>query len=155
MAEPTPFVITHLSAGLVGRNVSVTQVTKYLPNKVKQMYGTYLIKPMDSTRIVQADLPLLGSLAGCLLGLPSDAVKERVAASEMDEGFRDAIHEVLNIASTIVSTEYRAVFQKMFNDPAYLPSEAADTLKEPTYRNYFTMKVDGYEGGNFNILAPL
>jgi hypothetical protein len=155
MAEPTPFAITQLFGGLVGRNVTVTQVTKYLPNKVKQMYGTYLVKPMDSTRIVQADLPLLGSLAGCLLGLPSDAVKERVGAAEIEEGFRDAIHEVLNIASTIVSTEYRAVFQKMFADPVYLPSEAADTFKDPVYRNYFTIKVDGYEGGNFNILAPL
>jgi len=155
MAEPTPYVITQLFSDLVGRPVSVTQIPKAIPTKVKQMYGVYSIKPMNTPRVVQADLPLLGSFAGSLLGLPNDSVKERVAAATMDDGFRDAMHEFLNIASTIVSTEYRAVFQTMYNDPVYMTSDAQDVLKEPVYRNYFSIKVDGYEGGAFAILAPL
>jgi len=155
MAEPTPYVITQLFSDLVGRPVSVTQIPKAIPTKVKQVYGVYLVQPMKTARVVQADLPLLGSFAGSLLGLPSDSVKERVAAPTMDEGFRDAMHEFLNISSTIVSTEYRAVFQNMHNDPVYMSSEAQDVLKDPVYRNYFTIKIDGYEGGAFSILAPI
>lgn len=155
MPEPTPFAMTNLFGDLVGRPVSFTQVTQPIVSKAKQMYGIYLVKPMDSTRVVKADLPLLASFAGALLGLPSDGVKERLGAAEMDEGFRDAIHEVLNIASTIVCTEYRAVFQTMHADPVYLTSAAQDTLRDPIYRSYFNVKVDGYEGGAFTILAPL
>jgi len=64
-------------------------------------------------RILQLDLPLLGSLGGALLGLPSDTIKEGLMSPTGDEPLRDAMHEVLNVASTIISIDHRAIFQSM------------------------------------------
>ena len=155
MAEPTPFAMAELFSNLVGCSVSFSQQITPVATKAKQIYGVYLVKPMDSTRVVQADLNLLGSFAGALIGLPSDSVKERLADAKLDEPLRDAIHEVLNIASTVVSLEHRAVFQKMYTDPVGLPSAALDTLQHPIYRSYFNVKIDGFDGGAFSILATM
>jgi hypothetical protein len=96
---------------------------------------------------------LLGSFGGALLGLPSDSVKERLASSASDEPLRDAMHEVLNVASTIVSIDNRAVFQSMFLGEA--PKTILESLKNPAYRSYFNVTISGYEGGAFSIYAPV
>ena len=153
MAEPTPFAMAELFTDLIGCKVSFSRQTAPVVTKLKQIYGVYLVKPMDSTSVVQADLKLLGSCAGALIGLPSASVKERLASALLEEPLRDAIHEVLNIASTVVSLEHRAVFQKMYLDRVALPSPALDSLQHPTYRSYFNVTIDGYEGGAFSILA--
>lgn len=153
MAEPKPLTIAQLFSGLTGRAVNFTQVLKPQGSKAKQAYGTYLIKPADTSRIVQLDLPLLGSLGGSLLGLPSDAVKERLSSPTSDEPLRDAMHEILNVASTIVSIDSRAVFQTMFLDA--VPNAVLESLKNPAFRSYFNVTVDGYEGGAFSIFAPI
>ena len=151
MAEPKPLIIAELFSNLTGRTVNFTQVLKPPVTNAKQAYGTYLIKPADSLRIVQLDLPLLGSFGGCLLGLPSDAVKERLTSSLNDENLRDAMHEILNVASTIVSIEHRAVFQTMFLDA--VPNTILESLRNPAYRSYFNVTVSGYEGGAFTIFG--
>lgn len=153
MAEPKPLTIAQLFSSLTGRSVNFTQVLKPPVANAKQAYGTYLIKPADSMRVVQVDLSLLGSFGGSLLGLPSDTVKERLSSSASDEPLRDAMNEVLNVASTIVSVENRAVFQSMFLGA--LPSVISDSLKNPAFRSYFTVTINGYEGGAFSILAPV
>lgn len=155
MAEPKPLIIAELFTGLTGRAVNFTQLLKPPMTKAPQAYGTYLIKPMDSTRIVQLDLPLLGSFGGSLLGLPAESVKERLASSAGDEPLRDAMHEVLNVASTIVSIDNRAIFQTMYLDAAAVPKEIPESLKNPAFRSYFTVTVNGYEGGAFSIFAPI
>jgi hypothetical protein len=153
MAEPKPLTIAQLFSDLTGRTVNFTQVLKPPVTKAKQAYGTYLIKPADTKRIVQLDLPLLGSFGGSLLGIPSETVKERLMSPGSDEPLRDAMHEILNVASTIVSVENRAVFQSMFLDA--VPSTILESLKNPAFRSYFTVTVTGYEGGAFSIFAPI
>jgi hypothetical protein len=153
MAEPKPLTIAQLFSSLVGRAVNFTQVLKPPVTNAKQAYGTYLIKPADSLRIVQLDLPLLGSFGGSLLGIPSETVKERLMSPTSDEPLRDAMHEILNVASTIVSIENRAIFQTMFLGEA--PKTIMESLKNPAYRSYFTVTVNGYEGGAFSIFAPI
>ena len=106
-----------------------------------------------SKRVVQADLPLLGSFAGALLGLPSESIQHRVAEPRLDDLLRDAIHEVLNVASTVVCTTGRAVFQDFYNDPVYLPKQATLTMNSPLYRSYFNVTMEGYEGGAFSLFA--
>lgn len=155
MAEPKPFTIAKLFTDLTGQNVNFTQILKAPLTKAAQAYGVYLIKPMDSIRVVQVDLPLLGSFGGALLGLPSQTVKESLAAPSLDEPLRDAIHEVLNVASTIVSIDDRAVFQTMHFGADSLPTGVADSLKNPAFRSYFTVTMSGYEGGAFSIFAPI
>ncbi len=153
MAEPTPFALARLFTQLVGREVKFAQLTRPTPTKLKQMYGVYIVKPADTCRVVQTDLPLLGSFAGCLVGLPSDAVQDRLAEAALDESLRDAMHEVLNITATIVTVEGRAVFQSMYNDLLHCPSEAVDTMKGPLHRSHYQVSIDDYQGGAFSLFA--
>jgi hypothetical protein len=155
MAEPKPLTIAELFTDLIGRKVNFTQVLKPQMSKAKQAYGIYQVKPMDSTRIVQLDLPLLGSFGGSLLGLPTETVRERLPSCDTDEPLRDAMHEVLNVASTIVCIDNRAVFQTMHLDAEAVSKDVYESLKNPAFRSYFNVTIMGYEGGAFSIFAPI
>ena len=154
MSEPTPFAFSQLFSELVGRKVSFAQTTVSVDVKTKQMFGIYNVLPQNSAIVVKADLPLLGSFAGILVGLPDSTVKERLAVTPIDELLRDAIYEVLNIASTVVTNEGRAIFSKMVTDATYVDGPAGVVLKKPDHRSYFNVTVDGYQGGKFNVFAP-
>lgn len=154
MSEPTPFALSKLFTELIGRKVTFTQTTAAAETKVKQMYGIYTLYPRETAIVVKSDLPLLGSLAGVLVGLPDSAVKEHLAATPVEELLRDAMHEVLNITSAVITHEGRAVFVKMVTDPILLDGEAGKVFKKPDHRSYFNVLVDGYQGGKFTIFAP-
>lgn len=153
MAEPTPFALSKLFTQLIGRKVTFSQTTIAPETKIKQVYGIYNVLPHETATVVKADLPLLGSLAGVLVGLPDAAVKEHLAASPIEELLRDAIYEVLNIASTVVNIEGRAVFTKMVTDPVLIDGAAGKLFKKPDHRSYFNVLVDGYQGGKFTIFS--
>jgi hypothetical protein len=155
MAEPKPLVIANLFTDLIGHTVNVTQVLRPPITNVKQVYGIYSIKPSESVRILQVDFPLLASLGGALLGLPSEEVREQLLSPELSGPLSDAVHETLNIASRIVSIDHRAVFQTMHIGIESLPNGMAETLKNPAFRSYFTITVQAYEAGAFSILAPI
>jgi hypothetical protein len=154
MAEPYAYSLAKLFSNLVGRAVTFSQIAEPPTAKVRQIYGAYIIEPTVAMRVVQADLLLLASLGGLLLGFPADTIRERAAETQLDEKFRDAIHEVLNIGSTAVCLTSRAVFQGMSNDPIYLPKAAMETLRDPDSCLYFNVAVDGYDGGCFRLLSP-
>ena len=154
MSEPTPFALSKLFTDLIGRKVTFTQTTAAAETKVKQMYGIYRLLPGETAIVVKSDLPLLGSLAGVLVGLPDAAVKDHLAATPVEELLRDAIHEVLNITSAVITHEGRAVFVKMVTDPILIDGEAGKVFKKPAHRSYFNVLVDGYQGGKFTIFAP-
>jgi len=153
MSEPTPYALSKHLTELIGRKVTFTQTVVAPETKIKQMYGIYTVLPHETAIVVKADLPLLGSLGGILVGLPDSAVKEHLAATPIEELLRDAIHEVLNITSTVVTNEGRAVFVKMMADPILIDGAAAKVLKKPDRRNYFNVVVDGYQGGKFTIFS--
>jgi hypothetical protein len=154
MSEPTPFALSKLFTDLIGRKVTFTQTTAAAETKIKQMYGIYRVLPDETAIVVKSDLPLLGSLAGVLVGLPDSAVKEHLAATPVEELLRDAIHEVLNIASAVITHKGRAVFVKMVADPILIDGDAGTVFKKPGHRSYFNVLVDGYQGGKFTIFAP-
>jgi hypothetical protein len=153
MSEPTPFALSHLFTQLIGRKVTFAQTTVAPETKIKQMYGIYNVFPHETAIVVKTDLPLLGSMAGVLVGLPDSAVKEHLAASPIEELLRDAINEVLNVASAVVTTEGRAVFTKMVENPTMIDGTAGKLLKKPDHRSYFNVLVDGYQGGKFTIFS--
>jgi hypothetical protein len=154
MSEPTPFALSKLFTDLIGRKVTFTQTTAAAETKVKQMYGIYRVLPSETAIVIKSDLPLLGSLAGVLVGLPDSAVKEHLAATPVEELLRDAMHEVLNITSAVITHEGRAVFVKMVADPILIDGEAGKVFKKPDHRSYFNVLVEGYQGGKFTIFAP-
>ena len=155
MSEPTPFALSHHLTDLIGRKVTFTQTAVAVDGPTKQIYGIYNVLPSNTPVVVKADLPLLGSFAGVLVGLPDDTVKDRIKSSPMDELLRDAMYEVLNISSTVVTTEGRAIFSKMVTDKTYVDGPAGQVLLKPGHRNYFNVTVDGYQGGKFSIFSPL
>jgi hypothetical protein len=153
MPEATPFALSKLFTDLIGRKVTFTQTAAAAETKIKQMYAIYTVLPHETAIVIKADLPLLGTLGGVLVGLPDAAVKEHLATNPVEELLRDAIHEVLNISSTIVTDEGRAVFVKMIADPILIDGAAGLVLKKPDRRSYFNVLVDGYQGGKFTILS--
>jgi hypothetical protein len=154
MSEPTAFALSQLFTDLIGRKVSFAQTVASPETSIKQIYGIYRLLPQEAAVVVKADLALLGSVAGVMVGLPDAAVKERLKTAPIDDLLADAIHEVLNIASTVVVTEGRAVFQRMAQDRTYVDGNAGAVLKKPGHRSYFNVAVEGYQGGKFAILAP-
>ena len=154
MSEPTGYAMTQLFSQLVGRDVKFATGSNGA-SKEKQMYGVYTVLPQETAVVVQADLRLLGSFAGALVGLGDEAVQERLAQTPIEELLRDAIHEVLNIASTVVTNEGRGIFQKMATDPVYCDGAAAQLLQKPDRKTVFDVSMDGYTGGKFTILAQL
>ncbi len=155
MSEPTAHAMTQLFSQLMGRKVSFAQAKPATATNVKQMYGLYTVLPNETVIVVKADLPLLGSFAGALVGLPQDAIKEQLAETPLSELLRDAIHEVLNIASTVVTNEGRAVFKKMAADPVYFDSLDAQFLQKPDRKTLFDVSMEDYQGGKFTIFAQL
>src|SRR5580692_7152838 len=105
MSEPTPYSLSQRFSQLIGRKVTFVQTTLSVDIKIKQLYGIYSVQPQESAIVVKADLPLLGSFAGALVGFPDNVVKEHLKVSPMEELLRDAIYEVLNIASAAISNE--------------------------------------------------
>ncbi len=154
MPEASSSAMGKLFTDLIGHRVTFSEQQDPIISSARQIYCTYLIKPMDSTRVLKADQSLLTSFAGALIGLPLESIKERVAESKPNEALRDALHEVMNIASRIVSIEHRAVFKSMYPDSMSLPVDARKTLRAPCYSSYFNVKIDSYEGGAFSLFAP-
>src|SRR5271163_954180 len=153
MAEPTPLALSHMFTQLIGRKVTFAPATIAAETKIKQMYGIYSVLPQESALIVKADLPLLGSLAGVMVGLPDSAVKESLSVSPVEEVLRDAIHEVLNVTSAVVTNEGRAVFTSMVTDTSLIDGAAGKLFKKPDRKIYFNVTVDGYQGGKFTIFS--
>jgi hypothetical protein len=153
MAEPTPLALSHMFTQLIGRKVTFAPATIAAETKIKQIYGIYNVLPHESALIVKADLPLLGSLAGVMVGLPDSAVKESLSVSPVEEVLRDAIHEVLNVTSAVVTNEGRAVFTSMVADTSLIDGAAGKLFKKPDRKTYFNVTVDGYQGGKFTIFA--
>lgn len=154
MPEPSPYILSKCLSQLTGRQVAFVQTTFAVDGKIRQAYGVYDFLPHESAIVVKADLALLGSLGGALVGFPDMTVKEQLKNNPIEEILRDAISEVLNIVAAAITLEGRAVFSHFVLDPSYLETKAAKVLKEPFHRSYFTVKVDGYQGGRFAILAP-
>jgi hypothetical protein len=155
MSEPTPFALSHHLTELLGCKVTFTLTTAAADGPTRQIYGIYSVLPNNTAIVVKADLPLLGSFAGVLVGLPDAAVKERMKVSPIDEVLRDAMYEVLNISSAVVATGERTFFIKMVTDKTYVDGAAAAVLLKPGHRSHFSVTVDGYQGGKFAVLSPL
>jgi hypothetical protein len=155
MAEPTFCSMSKLFSDLIGRHVNFSEQLHAKPTNCKQLYCVYLIKPMDSYRVIKADLSLLSSFAGALIGLSPVVIRERVEETTLDETMKDALGEVMNIASRIVTTEHRGVFKGMYRDSGQMPTGARSTLRDPCYSSHYTVTIDGYEGGAFSLLAPI
>src|ERR1035438_7213855 len=113
MSIPTPSELSPHFSHLIGRRVAFTKAVSSAPSKAQKVYGIYTSFPDEALVVVKADLPLLGSFAGSLMGLPDGEVRKRLLASEVDEFLRDATYEVMNVAAPVIGHGGRAVLKKV------------------------------------------
>jgi hypothetical protein len=155
MPAPTAYAMSKMLTQLTGRPVGFTLKPKTTPSTIKPIYGVYRVQPDETTILVRADLRLLASLGGLLVGLPDHIVSERVEESPLGELLRDAIHEVFNVASTPLSSEGRAVFKTMHSDVQQLHHSARELLSCPILATSFDVSISGYTGGEFAVYSGL
>jgi len=154
MPGPSPFLLSKCFSQLINRKVTFVQTGQSLDGKTRLIFGIYSLSPIESAVVVKADLQLMGSIAGALVGLPDQVVKEHLKISPLEELLRDAISEVFNIASAAVSAEGRAVFTRFETESIFIDGVAAKVFKEPFHRSYFTVAVEDYQGGRFSVFSP-
>lgn len=155
MLEPKPFNLAQLFSSLTGRSISFSLVTTPTESKVHPLYGVYTELPSESPIVVKADLAVIASFAAALLGMPDATALERASQNPMDEPVRDAMHEVLNIASTALSTEGRTIFKTMTTDTVYFSSQALAVLKSPSFKSIYNVSIQGGVSGLFTIYSPV
>ena len=153
MTEPKPYDISKLFSGLVGRDVSFAHTLHPAETKAKKIYGIYAEVLTNKAIVVKSDLPLLAILGGALLGLPGDTSLERATQTPMDEFMRDAIHELLNVGSSALSTDRRVTFTRFVMDSVLCDGDATDVLQKPDLKSSFNVSVDGQAHGTFTILS--
>jgi hypothetical protein len=151
MAEPTPHSLARQFTGLVNRKVSFAVAKPFAAVTVNQVYGIYTVFPAQTTLVVKADLALFGSLAGALVGLPDAEVKSRLKAGLKDELLSDAMKEVFNVSSAVLTLDGRAHFNQMATELLYLSPEAVKTMNIAIRRSCFNVDVEGYQSGKFAI----
>lgn len=151
MPEPTAYALSRHFSSLLNREVAFAQAMAAPETKGAKVYGVYVVFPAQTSLVVKADLALLGSFAGALIGLPDVEVKQRVQSLVIDELLRDPMHEVLNVASAVVSSVGRAVFKSMTMNPVHLNPDAQKVIDAPLHRSYFSVKLEGYQGGRFCV----
>jgi hypothetical protein len=139
---------------LLGRDITFTPAPKAVSSNAPSLYATYLCGAVGFPLVVQADLALMASVGGVMVGLPHDIAYERVRQVPMDELLRDAIHEVLNITSTPLSMGYRVVFQTLHLTRPELSESAQDLLNAGLPPVSFTVAIRGYAGGLFQVTKP-
>lgn len=145
MKEPTAFSLSQFFTALAAKSVNFSLAVNAPDPKVPCMYGVYAVLPEDNALVMRIGLKSLALLGGTLLGLPTESAIERAQATPLDEAMRDAMHEVLNIASTAIGTETRVVFKKMFRDIKAIPAEAAAVMSKPSLRSSYRVAIDGAE----------
>lgn len=152
MPIPTQVSLAHHFTSLINSPVTFTRVLKETESKKSQIYGIYKSLPEEHYTVVQAELPLLGSFAGALVGLRDADVRSRLSGPVIDDIMRDAITEVFNVASAAVATQGRTVFVNYVSDLSSLAPEITAFIQKPPKKLTFDVTIPNYQGGRFSLL---
>lgn len=143
MAEATAFSLSHFFSELTGQHVSFALATNAPPPKGDQMYGLYHVVADASPLLLRMGLSSIALMGGALMGMPADLANERVRATQVDEPLRDAMHEVLNIASTAFSPGERIVFKGMSRTVDGFPADVKELLQKAPRKSSYRVAVNG------------
>jgi hypothetical protein len=154
MAEATPFALTRLYSDLLDRRISVTDASDLTSSDGKKAYAIYDVVGRGAQVFLQVDFELLGSLGGALAGLPNVLVKERLKLGTQDETLCDAMYEVLNITSAAITTEDRAVLQRMELEESKGNALARELARLRMAKSRFLVIIPSYTGGQMACYSP-
>ncbi|MDE1161578.1 MAG: hypothetical protein PW792_06475 [Acidobacteriaceae bacterium] len=155
MNAANPFVFSKLFTDLTGRKVNVVAADDMCQTHCPKAYGLFDIAGSEDTILIKMDLALLGSLGGVLVGIPEALVKQQVAQQSLDEMLRDAMHEVLNITSSVLLRSRRAVLRRMLTDANTGEALCSDFLNEPHSQRRFHATMAGYPSGELCVFTKL
>ena len=153
LKSPTVRSLSSLLSELTGLPVTCTPKPRFRPSHAKRVYGIYNELATDETILLRADLPLLASMAGSRTGLSSSLVADKIKTAPIDGDLRNAMHEVLNLTSTLLSGGHRVVLKSMCMDTAYLTGPARSVLNFHSNSTSFEVSVQGYTGGELSIFS--
>ena len=97
----------------MGRQMTFVSAKPLPATRVPQAFGICNVFPGETAAIIQCDLSFLGAFAGTLVGVPNPTLKKHMPAKPIEELLRDAMYEVLNVASDAITAEGKAVLTKM------------------------------------------
>lgn len=110
--ETTPFSVGKLLSDLVDRPVQMARAdTPSFSSKV--LFATYVVKPDCNIAVVKIDFAMLALLAGVMIGIPAKQVESQVAKGTMDDDLADSSRELMNVLSSVVVGEGRAIFRRI------------------------------------------
>lgn len=153
MKSPTARSLSSMFSEMTGLPVSCIPKPRYKPSSGKRVYGIYRELATEETILLRADLSLVASMAGSRAGLSSSLVTDKVKTTPLDGTLRDAMHEVLNMTSTLLSGSSRVVLRSMCMEPAYLTGPARSVLNFPNTTTSFEVSLPGYTGGELSIFS--
>jgi hypothetical protein len=150
--DVSAFALSRLLSDLTGRKVQVVEADGETDTRMPSSIGTYTVQPEGSGIVMKIDTLLLGSLGGALAGLPEALVKQQVS-SGIEEMLRDAMHEVLNVTSSALTTEGRAVLKSMITEKSQADIASREALKRSYTHAHYSATISGYPGGNIALYA--
>lgn len=153
MREPSAQSISQLFSQLTDRHVSFTLEPNAAAGKAPSVFGLYTELPDNKPIVARAERATIAVLAGALLGMPDDTAIERALALPMDEAVRDAMHEVLNIGSTALSTEGRVVLKQLVTESVDITQSCKVVMAEPRSKSTYRVSIDGKPRGVFALFS--
>jgi len=153
MRDPVPQTLSRHFTNLIGRKVTFVKSLAKGKTNDKKVFAVYRSFPSHGVIVLKADLSLIGSFAGVLVGMPDSEVRSRVAELKLDDLIRDAIAEILNVATPAIATEDRATFLSMAMDESEIEDAAKEIASKPHREFIFDVTVEEHQGGRFHILT--
>jgi hypothetical protein len=153
MPDATELRLSHLFTKMLGRDVKFNRIETRTESAAKQIYFVYNRFDQEVELVVKGDLPLLASFAGAFLGFQDSDVQSRISSSELDDVLKDAIFEILNMASSAVSHHGPAILSKMATSFDEIGKEAESMVASPHKREVYNVAVEGYKGGRLTVLS--
>ena len=158
MIGPDTLTLSKHFTYLVGREVKFTKAPPAPGSGQRWVYASYDVIPANDptatkSLVIKADLELLGALAGSLVGLPSEQVELHLSHTPLEELMRDAISEILNVASGAIAPDSRVVLAGVAMNSNDVKDDAAHLLASPSLKVEFNVVVQGYNGGRFIVLG--
>jgi hypothetical protein len=150
--DVSPFALSRLLSDLTGRKVQVVEAGTKPASAQPATVGVFIVHPSGSTIVMKTDTLLLGALGGALAGLPEAIVKQQVAGT-LDETLRDAMHEVLNVTSSVLTTKGRAVLQQMVTEKPQADALTRDASERAHLRVRYNASLPGCPSGDIVIYA--
>lgn len=152
MRDPAPQTLSRHFTNLIGRRVAFVKSPPKSKMDEKKVFAVYRSFPSQSVIVLKADLPLIGSFAGALVGMPDSEVRMRLAEKTLDDLIKDAIMEILNVTTPAIATEDRATFISMAMNESEVEDAGKEIVSKPHREFMFDVTVEEHQGGRFQIL---